>query len=341
MNTEFFTALDLFVKEKGIPQEYIIERIEAGLVNALKRESGETCNIKVRLDPAKKDVKVVRVKNIVEEVTDPETEISLADAKAISRRYTLGGTVETEIKTKALGRLSAQTAKQVIIQGIREAERTMVIKEYESKREEVISATVLRIDPTNGNVIVDTGTSEAVLLKGEQIPGEEFTVGQHIKVFVMEVKNEIKGPIVTLSRTHPGLVKRLFELEVPEIQDGTVVIRGVSREAGSRTKISVESRNASVDPVGACIGNRGSRISEIIRELGGEKIDVVRYSEKPEEYVSAALSPAEVKSVEMDGERSCKVIVAPDQLSLSIGKEGQNARLAARLTGYKIDIKTV
>lgn len=217
----------------------------------------------------------------------------------------------------------------------------MVIKEYESKREEVISATVLRIDPTNGNVIVDTGTSEAVLLKGEQIPGEEFTVGQHIKVFVMEVKNEIKGPIVTLSRTHPGLVKRLFELEVPEIQDGTVVIRGVSREAGSRTKISVESRDASVDPVGACIGNRGSRISEIIRELGGEKIDVVRYSEKPEEYVSAALSPAEVKSVEMDGERSCKVIVAPDQLSLSIGKEGQNARLAARLTGYKIDIKTV
>ena len=184
-------------------------------------------------------------------------------------------------------------------------------------------------------------TSEAVLLKGEQIPGEQLFVGDHIKVFVMEVKNELKGPIVTLSRTHPGLVKRLFELEVPEIQDGTVVIRGVAREAGSRTKIAVESRDASVDPVGSCIGNRGSRIGEIIRELNGEKIDVVRYSEKPEEYVSAALSPAEVKSVEMDGERSCKVLVAPEQLSLSIGKEGQNARLAARLTGLKIDIKSV
>lgn len=341
MNTEFFTALDIFVKEKGIPQEYIIEKIEAGLANALKREIGENCNIKVILDPAKKDVKVVRVKNIVEEVTDPELEISLADAKAISKKYALGGTVETEVKTKAFGRLSAQSGKQIIVQGIREAERTMVIKEYESKKEEVISATVLRIDPVNGNAIVDTGTSEAVLLKGEQIPGEQFFVGDHIKVFVMEVKNEVKGPIVSLSRTHPGLVKRLFELEVPEIQDGTVVIRGVAREAGSRTKIAVESRDASVDPVGSCIGNRGSRIGEIIRELNGEKIDVVRFSEKPEEYISAALSPAEVKSVEMDGERSCKVLVAPDQLSLSIGKEGQNARLAARLTGYKIDIKSV
>ena len=288
----------------------------------------------------KKDVKVYRVRNIVETVEDPETEISLDDAKKLSRRYTLGGVVETEVKTKNFGRISAQTAKQVIIQGIREAERSMMIREYESKKEEVITATVVKIDPQNGNVIVDTGTSEAVLLKGEQIPGEEFEVGEHVKVFVMEVKNELKGPIVTLSRTHFGLVKRLFELEVPEIQDGTVIIKGIAREAGSRTKIAVESRDENVDPVGACIGNRGSRISSILGELRGEKIDVVKYSDVPEEYISAALSPAAVKSVSLDGERSCRVLVAPDQLSLAIGKEGQNARLAAKLTGYKIDIKT-
>lgn len=341
MNNEFFAALDIFVKEKGIPKEYIIERVEAGLLSAFKRENGGSDNVRIVIDAEKKDVRVFKVMNIVEEVTDPLTEISLEDAKAVNKKSKPGGTLETEIKTKNFGRISAQTAKQVIIQGIREAERTMMIKEYESKKEEVITATVLRVDPVNGNVIVDTGTSEAVLLKGEQIPGEVFSVGDHVKVFVMEVKNEVKGPIVTLSRTHPGLVKRLFELEVPEIQDGTVVIRGVSREAGSRTKMSVESRDEAVDPVGSCIGNRGSRISSIVDELCGEKIDVVRYSEKPEEYVSAALSPAEIKSVVFDGERSCRVIVAPEQLSLAIGKEGQNARLAARLTGFKIDIKTV
>lgn len=341
MNNEFFAALDVFVKEKGIPKEYIIERVEAGLLSAFKRENSGSDNVRIVIDAEKKDVRVFKVMNIVEEVTDPLTEVTLEDAKAVNKKSKLGGTLETEIKTKNFGRISAQTAKQVIIQGIREAERTMMIKEYESKKEEVITATVLRIDPVNGNAIVDTGTSEAVLLKGEQIPGETFTVGDHIKVFVMEVKNEVKGPIVTLSRTHPGLVKRLFELEVPEIQDGTVVIHGISREAGSRTKMSVESRDEAVDPVGSCIGNRGSRISSIVDELCGEKIDIVRYSEKPEEYVSAALSPAEIKNVVFDGERSCRVIVAPEQLSLAIGKEGQNARLAARLTGFKIDIKTV
>lgn len=341
MNSEFFTALELFEKEKGIPKEYIIEKVEAGLLNAYKRENGGNSNVRIVIDPEKKEVKMFKVISIVEEVTDPETEISVEDAKAISKRYKLGGTIETEIKTKNFGRISAQTAKQVIVQGIREAERTMMIKEYESKREDVITATVLRIDPVNGNVIVDTGTSEAVMLKNEQIPGETFNVGDHVKVFVMEVKNEVKGPIVTLSRTHPGLVKRLFELEVPEIQDGTIVIRGVAREAGSRTKIAVESRDAAVDPVGSCIGNRRSRISNVVDELRGEKIDIVRYSETPEEYVSASLSPAEIKSVVFDGERSCRVIVSPDQLSLAIGKEGQNARLAAKLTGLKIDIKTV
>lgn len=340
MNTEFFNALDALEKERGIPKEYMLERVEAALISAYKKDSGGNSNVRVVLDPVKKDVKVYRVRNIVETVEDPETEISLDDAKKLSRRYTLGGVVETEVKTKNFGRISAQTAKQVIIQGIREAERSMMIREYESKKEEVITATVVKIDPQNGNVIVDTGTSEAVLLKGEQISGEEFEVGEHVKVFVMEVKNELKGPIVTLSRTHFGLVKRLFELEVPEIQDGTVIIKGIAREAGSRTKIAVESRDENVDPVGACIGNRGSRISSILGELRGEKIDVVKYSDVPEEYISAALSPAAVKSVSLDGERSCRVLVAPDQLSLAIGKEGQNARLAAKLTGYKIDIKT-
>ena len=341
MNTEFFNALEALEKERGIPKEYMLERVEAALISAYKKDSGGNSNVRVVLDPVKKDVKVYQLKNIVETVEDPETEISLEEAKKVSRRYTLGGVAEFEVKTKNFGRISAQTAKQVIIQGIREAERSMMIREYESKKEEVITATVVKIDPQNGNVVVDTGTSEAVLLKGEQIPGEEFEVGEHIKVFVMEVKNEIKGPIVTLSRTHFGLVKRLFELEVPEIQDGTVVIKGIAREAGSRTKMAVESRDENVDPGGACIGNRGGRISSILNELHGEKIDIVKYSEQPEEYVLAALSPASVKSVAMDGERSCRVIVAPDQLSLAIGKEGQNARLAARLTGYKIDIKTV
>ena len=341
MNTEFFNALDILEKEKGISKEYMLEKVEAALVAAFKRDNNGNSNVRVVMDPVKKDVKVYSVKNIVEEVMDPETEISLEEAKAINRRHVLGGVVETEIKTKNFGRISAQTAKQVIIQGIREAQRTMMIKEYESKREEVVTATVLKIDPIDGNIRVHTGTSEATLLKAEQIPGEEFEVGQHIKVFIMEVKNEVKGPIVTLSRTHFGLVKRLFEIEIPEIQDGTVVIKGISREAGSRTKIAVESRDANVDPVGACIGNHGSRIASILNELGNEKIDVIKYSEVPEEYVQAALSPATVKSVTFDGERSCRVIVDADQLSLAIGKEGQNARLAARLTGYKIDIKTL
>ena len=340
MNTEFFNALEVLEKEKGIPKEYMLEKVEAALVAAFKRDNNGNSNVRVVMDPVKKDVKVYSVKNIVEEVVDPDTEISLEEAKALSRRHVLGGVVETEIKTKNFGRISAQTAKQVIIQGIREAERSMAVKAYESKKEEIISAVVTKIDPTNGNIIVDTGTSETVLLKSEQIPGETFTVGDHMKVFVMEVKNEVKGPIVTLSRSNPNFVKRLFELEIPEIADGTVVIHNVSREPGSRTKISVSSRNADVDAVGACIGAGGRRISEIVSELGGEKIDIVNFSEVPEEYVREALSPANVKSVVLESERSCRVIVAPDQLSLAIGKEGQNARLAARLTGFKIDIKT-
>ena len=339
MNKEFFAALDLLEKEKGIPKEYMIEKVEAALVSAYKKEYGSNTNVRVHIDPVKEDVKVYQQKEVVEVVEDPGTQISLEDAKAISKRYTVGKVVETEVKTKNFRRLSAGTAKSVIIQGIREGERRVMQEAYESKREEIITATVSKIDPVTGNALLETGTSFATLLKSEQIPGETFEVGDKIKVFIMEVNKESRGPLVTLSRIHPGLVRRMFELEIPEIQDGIVIVKGVSREAGSRTKISVMSREEDVDPVGACIGAHGARIAAVVDELRGEKIDIVKYSENPEEYIAAALAPATVDSVEMVAERSCRVTVAPDQLSLAIGKEGQNARLAARLTGYKIDIK--
>ena len=320
MNAEFFDALDALEKTKGIPKEYMLERVEAALCSAYKRERGGD-NVRVALNPEKKDIKVYSRQTVVEEVTNPLT-------------------VETEVKTKNFGRLSAQTAKQVIIQGIREAERTNIMKEYEKKREEVVPAVVTKLLEDTGDIVVDTGTSETVMRHEEMIPGEHFEVGDRIKVFITEVRREGQvGPIVTLSRTHPGMIKRLMELEIPEIQDGVVIIKGVAREAGSRTKVSVFSRDEAVDPVGACIGERGQRIAQIVDELGGEKIDVVKFSEIPEEYIAASLSPAEVKNVEFDGERSAKVLFDSDQLSLAIGKEGQNARLAARLTGYKIDIK--
>ena len=339
MNKEFFIALELLEKEKGIPKEYMLEKIEAALLSAVKKEYGNSALMRVNIDPVKEDVKVYQQKEVVEEVTNPQCQISLEDAKAISRRNTLGKMVETEIKTKNLRRLSAAAAKSVIIQGIREGERKAMQDAYESKREEIITATVSKVDTVTGNIVLETGTSHAVLTKNEQIPGETFMVGDKIKVYVLEVNRESRGPLVTLSRVHPGLVRRMFELEIPEIQDGIVLVKGVSREAGSRTKIAVWSRDEDVDAVGACIGNHGMRISAIVDELDGEKIDIVKYSEIPEEYIAAALAPATVRAVEMTGERACKVIVDADQLSLAIGKEGQNARLAARLTGMKIDIK--
>lgn len=340
MNTEFFTALELLQKEKGIPPEYMYEKIEAALTAAYKKEYGNNTNVRVVIDPIKKDVRLYQQKEVVEEVTDPETQISLSDAKAISKKYEIGKIVESEVKTKNFRRLSAGAAKSVIIQGIREGERRVMQEAYENKREEIITATVFKIDAESGNIVVDTGTGYATLLKSEQIPGETFTVGDRLRVFVTEVNREAHGPLVTLSRAHPGLVRRMFELDIPEIADGTVMVKGVAREAGSRTKIAVMSRDADVDPVGACIGNHGMRISSILDELHGEKIDIIKYSEDPAEYVAAALAPATVQSVEMTDERSCRVVVAADQLSLAIGKEGQNARLAARLTGNKVDIKT-
>lgn len=328
MNTEFFNALDLLEKEKGIPKDYMLEKVEAALISAFKRERGGS-NVRVLIDAKKKEVRVFELKDIVEEVTDESTEISLEEARKLNRRYEVGGVAEIELKTKSFGRISAQTAKQVIIQGIREAERGLMVKEYESKKEEIITVTVDRIDPVSGNLTVDTGTGRATLLKTEQIPGESFAVGDRVKVFIMEVRKEAKGPLVTLSRTHPGLVRRLFEMEVPEIQDGTVIIQNIAREAGSRSKMAVYSRDENVDPVGACIGSRGMRINGIVEELHGERIDIISYDESPEAYIRAALAPAAVEEVILEGERNARVIVAPDQLSLAIGKEGQNARLAA------------
>jgi len=339
MNKEFFAALELLEKEKGIPREYLIEKIEAALVSAYKKEYGNSTNVRVVIDPNKEDVKLYQQKEVVEVVEDPQTQISLEAAKALSKRNTLGKIIETEVKPKNFRRLSAAAAKSVVIQGIREGERRAMQQAYESKREEIITATVSKLDPVNGNAVLETGTGYAVLLKSEQIPGEQYTVGDKIKVFISEVNKEARGPLVTLSRSHSGLVRRMFELEIPEIADGVVLIKSVAREAGSRTKIAVMSREADVDPVGACIGNHGMRIASIVEELRGEKIDIVKYSESPEEFVAAALSPATVNSVEMTGERACRVTVDADQLSLAIGKEGQNARLAARLTGMKIDIK--
>jgi len=343
MNADFFNALELLEKEKGISKEYMIAKIEAALANACRKEVGATTVIRVQLDPVKQDFRVYQQRAVVAdgEVEDEKTQISLSDAKALSRRNKLGGTVETELKTKNFRRLSAVAGKQMIVQAIRDAERERQTREYEEKREEIITAIVDKVDNSTGNLTLDTGTGYATLLASEQIPGEQHEVGDRIKVFVSEVKSgEMRGPIVTLSRVHPNFVKRLFELEIPEIQDGTIVIKGVSREAGSRTKIAVESRDENVDAIGSCIGKNGIRINAILDELGGEKVDIIRYSDNLPEYVAEALSPAKVISVEMDGERSCRITVSPDQLSLAIGKEGQNAKLVARLTGCKIDIKS-
>ena len=342
MNAELFNALDLLEKESGISKEYMLTKIEEALANACRKEVGATALIRVKLDPVKQDMKVYQQREVVPdgEVEDNNCQIALSEAKALSRRHKLGGMVETELKTKNFRRFSAQTGKQMIIQAIRTAEREKQTRAYEEKKEEIITALVDKVDSISGNLILDTGTGYATLIKSEQIPGEVHNVGDRIKVFVTEVNStETRGPIVNLSRVHPNFVKRLFELEIPEVQDGTILIKGVSREAGSRTKIAVESRDENVDAVGSCIGKNGMRINAILSELGNEKVDIIRYSDSIEEYIAEALSPARVISVVMDGERSCRVTVSPDQLSLAIGREGQNAKLVARLTGCKIDIK--
>ncbi|MBQ2253097.1 MAG: transcription termination/antitermination protein NusA [Clostridia bacterium] len=339
MNNEFFDALELLESEKGIAKEYMIEKVEAALMTAYKKEAAGQENVRIAIDPEKRRVKMYMQRTVVEEVTDPECEISLEDAREIKKRIKVGDVIEKEIKPKAFGRIPAQTAKMVIIQGIREAERGQMIQEYEEKKEDILTARVRLIDPKTGNAILELGKNQFTLTRAEMLPQDNFVAGDHIRVYVMEVKKESRGPIVMISRTHPGLVRRLFEREVPEIQDGTVLIHSVAREAGSRTKIAVYSNDENVDPIGACIGVKGLRKQGITSELGGEKIDIVKYSEDAAEFIEAALSPATVLSVAVAEDKSCRVLVAPDQLSLAIGREGQNARLAARLTGYKIDIK--
>lgn len=342
MNAELFEALDNIEKEKGIPKEQMLENIERALLAAVRRENMGTLpeNVRVIVDEQGGKMKLVADKTVVSDINDPKYECSLEEAKKISRKAKLGDTIAFEINTKQFGRISAQTAKQVIIQGIREAERGVVLAEFESKRHEIITGKIAKIDPKNGAVTLEIGRTETILDIGEQVRGESYREGQHIKVYVVDVKENARGPQVVLSRTHPGLVRRLFELEVPEIRDGTVEIKAISREAGSRTKIAVYSNDENVDPVGSCVGAKGARVNNIVEELRGEKIDIIKYDEDPSEFVAAAISPASVISVAVleDG-KSCRVIVPDDQLSLAIGKEGQNARLAAKLTGLKIDIK--
>jgi len=347
MNAEFFTAIELIEKEKGIPQSYMLEKVGQALITAYKRDHvGAVDNVFVEPIPEKKKIKMYVQKTVVEVVENIDMEISLEDALKISKRVHLGDTVNVEVVTKNFGRIAAQTAKQVIIQGIREAERGMILQEFSSKEHEILNAQVSRVDPTTGGVVLEiigsAEKAEAYLTAKEQVPGEVLSVGDRVKIYVVEVRNGVKGPQVVISRTHPGLVRRLFEIEVPEIHDGTVEVKSISREAGSRTKIAVWSNDENVDPIGACVGPRGARVAAIVDELRGEKIDIVKYSEDPAEYIAAALSPADVESVTVDAEaRTCRVLVPDDQLSLAIGKEGQNARLSAKLTGFKIDIKPV
>ena len=347
MNAEFFAAVEDIEKEKGIPRGYMYEKIQQAMLAAFRKDNPEYGeNVEVILDENKKRIELVINKTVVNEVEDPTAEIDVDSAHQLSKRYSVGDTVAIPVETKKFGRIAAQAAKQVIIQGIREAERGMIYDEFTSKEHEILTGVVSRIDPRTGAASIKISSNseytDALLAPGEQIRGEELHEGDRLKVYVVEVRRSTRGPQVMISRTHPGLVKRLFELEVPEIVDGTVEIKSIAREAGSRTKMAVWCSDPAIDAIGACVGPRGGRVNSIVEELGGEKIDIIKYSEQPEEYIAAALAPAEVVSVTLlDDARSCRVVVPDAQLSLAIGKEGQNARLAAKLTGYKIDIKPV
>ncbi|MGN1001575.1 MAG: transcription termination factor NusA [Oscillospiraceae bacterium] len=345
MNADFFSAIEDIEKEKGIPRQYMYDKIHQAMMAAFRKDNPDAAdNVVIEMNEEKKKIEMYVVKEVVDEVENPATQLNLDAARAVSKRAKVGGTVKIPVETKKFGRIAAQAAKQVIIQGIREAERGIVYEEFTSKEHEILAGVVSRIDPRNGSMSIKISSNseftEAVLPANEQIRTETLTEGDRIKVYVVEVRNSTRGPQVLISRTHPGLVKRLFELEVPEIFDGTVEIKSIAREAGSRTKMAVWSNEPEVDPIGSCVGPKGGRVAAIVDELGGEKIDIVKYSESVEEYVAAALAPAEVISVtQLEEGKSCRVVVPDSQLSLAIGKEGQNARLAAKLTGYKIDIK--
>ena len=336
---EFLTALELVAKEKGIDKEIIFEAIEASLVSACKKHFGTSQNIKVDMNRETGEVKCFTQKTVVETVEDPQLEMSLDMARVANPNYVVGDIVDIEVTPKNFGRISAQTAKQVVVQKFREAEREILFNQYITKEREVVTAIVQRKE--RRNVIVQMGKIDAVLAANEQIPGEQYNFMDRVKVYVLEVKQTTKGPQIFVSRTHPELVKRLFEQEVPEVHDGTVEIKSIAREAGSRTKIAVYSKNENVDALGACVGQNGYRVNVIVNELGGEKIDVINWSEDPREFIAAALSPSKVLEVKLnEAEQSAKIVVPDHQLSLAIGKEGQNARLSAKLTGWRIDIKS-
>ena len=341
MNKEFFEAIKLLEEEKGISSEYMYEKIKAAIISATRNSYGNRDNVVCDIDPEKQTMSVYVRIAVVEEIEEPAAEMTLEQARNYDANAQVGDFVEIALEPKKFGRIVAQTAKSVIRQGIREAERELATKEFQNRHQEVVTATVNIVYPETGDASIEIGRANAILPKADQIPGETLVPGQLIKVYVASIKEENGTSYANISRRHPGLVKRLFETEVPEIYDGTVEIVSVSREAGSRTKIAVNSHDENVDAVGACIGPRGQRVSNVVEILCGEKIDIVRYSDEPEKYIAAALAPAEVLSVmvEESGAKACRVIVPDSQLSLAIGNKGQNVRLAAKLTGWKIDIK--
>lgn len=341
MNKEFFEAVQMLESEKGISAAYIFEKIQAAIISATKNTYGNRDNVVVNIDPEKQTMEVYVRIAVVDEVEEPAAEMTLEQARSYDANAQVGSFVEIPLEPKKFGRIVAQTAKSVIRQGIREAEREIANKEFQNRHQEVVTAKVNLVYPDTGDASIEIGRANAILPKSEQLPADNFEVGQLIKVYVAYTTSDTGGGFAHISRKHPGLVKRLFETEVPEIYDGVVEIMSVSREAGSRTKIAVCSHDENVDAVGACIGPRGQRVGNIVDTLCGEKIDIVRYNEDPAEYIAASLAPAEVVSVTLDesGARACRVIVPDSQLSLAIGNKGQNVRLAARLTGWKIDIK--
>ncbi|HHU91694.1 MAG TPA: transcription termination/antitermination protein NusA [Halanaerobiaceae bacterium] len=338
MNLELLNALDDIVKEKGISKEVLLDAIESALISAYKRDYGSKENVRISMQEESGKVQIFARKEVVEEVKNEALEISLEEARKIKATYEPGDIIEIEITPDDFGRIAAQNAKQVVLQRIREAERDVIYEELKEKEKELITGMVNRI--YNNNIYIDLGKSEALLPPSEQIPGEEYKIGDRIKLFVVEVSADSKGPKILVSRTHPDLLKRLFEVEVPEIFDGIVEIKNIAREAGSRSKISVYSHDENVDPVGACVGPKGMRVQAVVDQLNGEKIDIIQWSEDPAVLVANALNPAEVSRVNINEEEKIAEVVVPDfQLSLAIGKEGQNARLAAKLTGWKVDIK--
>ena len=339
MNTELLEALELIGKERGIKADILIEAIESALISAYKRNFGTGSNVRVVVDRETGDFKVFAAKTVVEEVENSNLEMLLADARKINHAYEPGDVLEIEVTPKTFGRIAAQTAKQVVVQRIREAERDAIFEQNVEKEKEILSGLIQRVEKSG--VYLEVDRAEAFMAASEMVQNEIYNVNEWIKVYVLEVRNNNRGPQIMVSRTHPGLVKRLFEMEVPEIQSGVVQVKNIAREAGFRTKIAVYSSDPQVDPVGACIGARRTRIDYIVHELKGEKIDIIEWSNDPTEYIAYALSPAKVILVHInETEKAAKVIVPDHQLSLAIGKEGQNARLAARLTGWKIDIKS-